>query len=161
MLLPIQLSRPNGSNKKKRSQPICKKDNVIQNSKTNLKQAVEDFKGSNELIPFANTTTLRKTRNSIEGKGVRKTKKIRNRYPLISKVILNQPQDSIRKDSIQELNEREFFIRDQYRKANTYSWISLGLLLTSFITGIGLFFAIVLSIKAIRIYRQYKNPGVP
>lgn len=140
---------------------FVKKDNVIQNSKTNLKPAIEGFKGWDELIPVANMTVLRKTRNRTESKEARKTKKIRNRYPLISKVILNQPQDSIRKDSIQELNEREFFIRDQYRMANNSTWISLGLLLTSFITVIGIFFAISQSIKAIRIYRQYKNPGVP
>jgi len=141
--------------------PFVKKDYVNQNSKTNLKLAIEGFTGWDELIPVPNTTVLCKTRNSTESKGARKTKKIRNRYPLISKVILNQPQDSIRKDSIQELSERVFFIRDQYRKANTSTWISLGLLLTSFITGIGIFFAISQSIKAIRIYRQYKNPGVP
>ena len=140
--------------------PFVKKDNIIQNSKTNLKQAIEGFKGSDELISVANTTILRKTCNSTENKGVRKIKKTLNRYPPIPKVILNQPQDSIGKDSIQELSEEEVFARDQYKKANIYSWISLFLLLSTIITGIGLFFAIVLSIKAIRIYRKYKNPGM-
>jgi len=135
--------------------PFVKKDNIIQNSKTNLKQAIEGFKGSDELISVANTTILRKTCNSTENKGVRKIKKTLNRYPLIPKVI-----DSIGKDSIQELSEEEVFARDQYKKGNIYSWISLFLLLSTIIKGIGLFFAIVLSIKAIRIYRKYKNPGM-
>lgn len=38
--------------------PFVKKDNIIQNSKTNLKQAIEGFKGSDELISVANTTIL-------------------------------------------------------------------------------------------------------
>ncbi len=51
---------------------------------------------------------MHKTCNSNEGKQDRKTKKIRNRYPLIPKIIRNQLQDSIKKDSIQELSEEEF-----------------------------------------------------
>ena len=140
--------------------PFVKKDDVNQNSKTNLKPAIEDFKDLDELIPVINTTVFHKTINSSEYTRVRKTKTIRNRYPLIPKVIRNQPQDTIREDSIQELSEEEVLARYQYRKANIYSWISLFLLLSTVITGIGLFFAIVLSIKAIRIYRKYKNPGM-
>ena len=140
--------------------PFVKRDDANLNSKMNLKSAIEDFKDLDELIPVVNTTVLHKTRKSTESKGARKTKKIRNRYPLIPKVIKNQPQDSIQKDSIQELSEEEVFARDQYKKANIYSWISLFLLLSTIIIGIGLFLAIVLSIKAIRIYRKYKNPGM-
>jgi hypothetical protein len=134
--------------------PFVKKDDVNQNSKTNLKPAIEGFKGWDELIPVANTTVLRKTRNSTESKEDRKTKKTRNRYPLIPKVIRNQPQDSIQKDSIQELSEEEVFIRKQYKIANILTWISL----------VSIFFfpliGLILTTLALNIYERYENPGV-
>lgn len=134
--------------------PFLKKGYVNQNSKTNLKLDVEDFKDLDELIPVANTTVLRKTYNSIEGKEAIKTKKTRNRYPLISKVIRNQPQDSIQKDSIQELSEEEFFIRKQYKIANNLTWVSLFSIFIFPLIGL------VLSTFALNIYDRYENPGV-
>tara|TARA_B100000497_G_scaffold19016_1_gene22524 strand:- start:9572 stop:10261 length:690 start_codon:yes stop_codon:yes gene_type:complete len=134
--------------------PLVKNDDVNQNSKMNLKLAVEDFKDSDERIQVTNTTVLRKTCNSIEGKEARKTKKPRNRYPLIPKVIRNQPQDSIQKDSIQELSEEEVFIRKQYKIANNLTWISL--------VSIFIFppISFALSTLALNIYERYENPGV-
>jgi hypothetical protein len=134
--------------------PFVKNDDVNQNSKTNLKVAVEDFKDSDERIQVTNTTVLRKTCNSIEGKEARKTKKTRNRYPLIPKVIRNQPQDSIQKDSIQELSEEEVFIRKQYKIANNLTWISLVSIFLFPLIGL------VLSTLALNIYERYENPGV-
>jgi hypothetical protein len=134
--------------------PFAKKDNVIQNLKTNLKPAIEDFKDLSELIPVVNTTVLHKTCNSNEGKQDRKTKKTRNRYPLIPKIIRNQLQDSIKKDSIQELSEEEVFIRKQYKIANNFTWISLASIF--FIPLIGF----LLTTIAVNIYERYENPGV-
>ena len=134
--------------------PFVKNDDVNQNSKTNLKVAVEDFKDSDERIQVTNTIVLRKTCNSIEGKEARKTKKTRNRYPLIPKVIRNQPQDSIQKDSIQELSEEEVFIRKQYKIANNLTWISLVSIFLFPLIGL------VLSKLALNIYERYENPGV-
>ncbi len=134
--------------------PFAKKDNVIQNLKTNLKPAIEDFKDLSELIPVVNTTVLHKTCNSHEGKQDRKTKKTRNRYPLIPKIIRNQLQDSIKKDSIQELSEEEVFIRKQYKIANNFTWISLASIF--FIPLIGF----LLTTIAVNIYERYENPGV-
>ncbi len=134
--------------------PFAKKDNAIQNLKTNLKPAIEDFKDLSELIPVVNTTVLHKTCNSNEGKQDRKTKKTRNRYPLIPKIIRNQLQDSIKKDSIQELSEEEVFIRKQYKIANNFTWISLASIF--FIPLIGF----LLTTIAVNIYERYENPGV-
>ena len=134
--------------------PFVKNDDVNQNSKTNLKVAVEDYKDSDERIQVTNTIVLRKTCNSIEGKEARKTKKTRNRYPLIPKVIRNQPQDSIQKDSIQELSEEEVFIRKQYKIANNLTWISLVSIFLLPLIGL------VLSKLALNIYERYENPGV-
>ena len=122
---------------------------VVQPQKTNLKLELEGKKNVNHV--YSNFKDL-----EIVSKELKKVKKIRNQYPIIPRVIIDQPQDSIRRFS-----DEEIYIRDQYRKANTNAWISLILLLTSFITGIGIFFAIPQSIKAIRIYREYRNPGVP
>lgn len=133
---------------------FVKNDDVNQNSKMNLKLAVEDFKDSDERIQFTNTTVLCKTCNSIEGKEARKTKKTQNRYPLIPKVIRNQPQDSIQKDSIQELSEEEVFIRKQYKIANNLTWISLVSIFIFPLIGL------VLSKLALNIYERYENPGV-
>jgi hypothetical protein len=71
-------------------------------------------------------------------------------------VITSQPQDSIQRSI-----EQESYIKEQYKKANTNAWLSLALLVTSPFTIIGILFAISQSIKAIRIYRRYENPGVP
>ena len=122
---------------------------VIQPQKTNFKLELEGKKNVNQ--EYSDFTDL-----EIVSKKLKKVKKIRNQYPIIPRVIIDQPQDSIRRFS-----DEDIYIRDQYRKANTNAWISLILLLTSFITGIGIFFAISQSIKAIRIYREYRNPGVP
>ena len=134
--------------------PFVKNDDVNQNSKMNLKLAVEDFKDSDERIQVTNTTVLRKTCNIIEGKEARKIKKTQNRYPLIPKVIRNQPQDSIQKDSIQELSEEEVFIQKQYKIANNLTMTSL--FLSFFLPPIGL----ALSSLALNIYERYENPGV-
>ena len=134
--------------------PFVKNDDVNQNSKMNLKLAVEDFKDSDERIQVTNTTVLRKTCNSIEVKEARKIKKTQNRYPLIPKVIRNQPQDSIQKDSIQELSEEEVFIQKQYEIANNL--IMTSLFLSFLFPPIGL----ALSSLALNIYERYENPGV-
>ena len=134
--------------------PFVKNDDVNRNSKMNLKLAVEDFKDSDERIQVTNTNVLRKTCNSIEGKEARKIKKTQNRYPLIPKVIRNQPQDSIQKDSIQEMSEEDVFIRKQYKIANNLTWISLVSIFIFPLIGL------VLSTLALNIYERYENPGV-
>lgn len=52
------------------------------------------------------------------------------------------------------------FVKEKYRKANNYSIIAAILFLVTPFLIISILGAIIMSILAIRIYREYKNPGV-
>ncbi|MDC3406276.1 hypothetical protein OAZ27_01115 [Bacteroidia bacterium] len=135
------------------SQTTKKKD-VLGNPLFNSEQGVKDFQNNVDFTPITNT--ISKSNTDFRSIVLKNPKKIRARYGLISKVITSQPQDSIQRSI-----EQESYIKDQYKKANTNAWLSLALLVTSPFTIIGILFAISQSIKAIRIYRRYENPGVP
>jgi hypothetical protein len=135
------------------SQTTKKKD-VLGNPLFNSEQGVKDFQNNVDFTPITNT--ISKSNTDFRSIVLKNPKKIRARYGLISKVITIQPQDSIQRSI-----EQESYIKDQYKKANTNAWLSLALLVTSPFTIIGILFAISQSIKAIRIYRRYENPGVP
>ena len=120
----------------------------------NSEQGVKDFQNNVDFTPITNT--ISKSNTDFRSIVLKNPKKIRARYGLISKVITSQSQDSI-----QRAIEQEFYIKEQYKKANTNAWLSLALLVTSPFTIIGILFAISQSIKAILIYRRYENPGVP
>lgn len=135
------------------SQTTKKKD-VLGNPLFNSEQGVKDFQNNVDFTPITNT--ISKSNTDFRSIVLKNPKKIRARYGLISKVITSQPQDSIQRSI-----EQEFYIKEQYKKANTNAWLSLALLVTSPFTIIGILFAISQSIKAIRIYRRYENPGVP
>ena len=135
------------------SQTTKKKD-VLGNPLFNSEQGVKDFQNNVDFTPITNT--ISKSNTDSRSIVLKNPKKIRSRYGLISKVITSQPQDSIQRSI-----EQEFYIKEQYKKANTNAWLSLALLVTSPFTIIGILFAISQSIKAIRIYRRYENPGVP
>lgn len=135
------------------SQTTKKKD-VLGNPLFNSEQGVKDFQNNVDFTPITNT--ISKSNTDFRSIVLKNPKKIRARYGLISKVITSQP-----KDSIQRSIEQESYIKEQYKKANTNAWLSLALLVTSPFTIIGILFAISQSIKAIRIYRRYENPGVP
>lgn len=135
------------------SQTTKKKD-VLGNPLFNSEQGVKDFQNNVDFTPITNT--ISKSNTDFRSIVLKNPKKIRARYGLISKVITIQPQDSIQRSI-----EQEFYIKEQYKKANTNAWLSLALLVTSPFTIIGILFAISQSIKAIRIYRRYENPGVP
>lgn len=92
----------------------------------------------------------------------RKTPHILVHYPEVEKQVNNlivkdyfQPQDSVFKET-----ESSEYVRTQYTKANRYSVIALvGFFLTPFWLFpllIGIFYAI----RAVRIYRKYRNPGI-
>ncbi|MDC0467363.1 hypothetical protein OAN98_00165 [Bacteroidia bacterium] len=135
------------------SQTTKKKD-VLGNPLFNSEQGVKDFQNNVDFTPITNT--ISKSNTDFRSIVLKNPKKIRARYGLISKVITSQPQDSIQRSI-----EQESYIKDQYKKANTNAWLSLALLVTSPFTIIGILFAISQSIKAIRIFRRYENPGVP
>lgn len=135
------------------SQTTKKKD-VLGNPLFNSEQGVKDFQNNVDFTPITNT--ISKSNTDFRSIVLKNPKKIRARYGLISKVITSQPQDSIQRSI-----EQESYIKEQYKKANTNAWLSLALLVTSPFTIIGILFAISQSIKAIRIYRRYENPGVP
>jgi len=135
------------------SQTTKKKD-VLGNPWFNSEQGVKDFQNNVDFTPITNT--IPKSNTDFRSIVLKNPKKIRARYGLISKVITSQPQDSIQRSI-----EQESYIKEQYKKANTNAWLSLALLVTSPFTIIGILFAISQSIKAIRIYRRYENPGVP
>ena len=135
------------------SQTTKKKD-VLGNPLFNSEQGVKDFQNNVDFTPITNT--ISKSDTDFRSIVLKNPKKIRARYGLISKVITSQPQDSIQRSI-----EQESYIKEQYKKANTNAWLSLALLVTSPFTIIGILFAISQSIKAIRIYRRYENPGVP
>ena len=135
------------------SQTTKKKD-VLGNPLFNSEQGVKDFQNNVDFTPITNT--ISKSDTDFRSIVLKNPKKIRARYGLISKVITSQSQDSI-----QRAIEQEFYIKEQYKKANTNAWLSLALLVTSPFTIIGILFAISQSIKAILIYRRYENPGVP
>lgn len=135
------------------SQTTKKKD-VLGNPLFNSEQGVKDFQNNVDFTPITNT--ISKSNTDFRSIVLKNPKKIRARYGLISKVITIQPQDSIQRSI-----EQESYIKEQYKKANTNAWLSLALLVTSPFTIIGILFAISQSIKAIRIYRRYENPGVP
>ena len=135
------------------SQTTKKKD-VLGNPLFNSEQGVKDFQNNVDFTPITNT--IPKSNTDFRSIVLKNPKKIRARYGLISKVITSQPQDSIQRSI-----EQESYIKEQYKKANTNAWLSLALLVTSPFTIIGILFAISQSIKAIRIYRRYENPGVP
>lgn len=75
----------------------------------------------------------------------------------------NESEDSVFRDNISEE-----FVKERYRKANDYSITAAILFLVTplFAITIGalgavsFLMAIIMSILAIRIYREYKNPGV-
>ncbi len=92
----------------------------------------------------------------IEDKIAQKINKEKRIKSMAPRVILVEPRDSV-----PPIDWQNQYIKDQYRKANTNAWISFVLLVTTILTGIGVFFALWASLKAIRIYRQYMNPGVP
>ena len=135
------------------SQTTKKKD-VLGKPLFNSEQGVKDFQNNVDFTPITNT--ISKSNTDFRSIVLKNPKKIRARYGLISKVITSQPQDSIQRSI-----EQESYIKEQYKKANTNAWLSLALLVTSPFTIIGILFAISQSIKAIRIYRRYENPGVP
>ena len=65
-------------------------------------------------------------------------------------------------DDKQDDPPSEDFIKRKYQQANNIAVASLIFLgLSVFLLFIGLIIALVLSIIAFRIYRKYKNPGVP
>ena len=66
-----------------------------------------------------------------------------------------EPQDSIVGDDLSKE-----FVKERYRKANNYSIIAAILFLVTPFLIISVLGAIIMSILAIRIYREYKNPGV-
>lgn len=66
-----------------------------------------------------------------------------------------EPQDSVVDDGVSKE-----FIKERYRKANNYSIIAAILFVVTPLLLITIIGAIIMSILAIRIYREYKNPGV-
>jgi hypothetical protein len=66
-----------------------------------------------------------------------------------------EPQDSVVDDGVSKE-----FIKERYRKANNYSIIAAILFVVTPLLLITILGAIIMSILAIRVYREYKNPGV-
>jgi hypothetical protein len=143
---------------KNETHQFLKKAGDISNQKTksNLNSKKSNDKKNVPILKTVSSHYIDYPDSQIAFKKPKKVKKYQSQYSIFPKVIISQPLDSI-----QGFSQEEFFIRNQYRRANTNTWLSLGLLLSTVVTGIGLLFAIILSIKAIRIYRKYRNPGVP
>lgn len=118
----------------------------------------QDFALQKEEIPAQTNIYSDQVENEVTKKNLHVShpkqivKKFKSKY-LAAKA---EPQDSI-----QSTEPAEEFVKEQYRKANKWTFIALALLLISpYTLLLSLIGAIILSLKALKIYRAYKNPGV-
>lgn len=118
----------------------------------------QDFASQKEEISAQTDIYSVQVEDEVTKKNVRTShpkqivKKIKAKY-LAAKA---EPQDSVLST---EPNEE--FIKEQYRKANKMTFTALALLLISpYTILLSLIGAIILSLKALKIYRAYENPGV-
>lgn len=64
-------------------------------------------------------------------------------------------------DSVPATEPNEEFVKEQYKKANKMTFFALALLVISpYTILLSLIGSVILSLKALKIYRAYKNPGV-